>query len=85
MDGQSKWEKSANYEEPLQRSFDDQNKGRFVRLSRLWGAATPNPNIKESQFRGIVKDLFTSEDVAADNIEKLLVPMGELMDDATRP
>lgn len=78
-DGQSKWAKPGTYEEPVQRAFADSNQGRFVRLSRLWGAATPNPNIKEAQFREIVKDLFTTESVPADKIEKLLVPMGELM------
>jgi hypothetical protein len=78
-DGQSKWAKASTYEEPLLRSFADQNKGRFVRLSRLWAAATPNPNIKEAQFRQILKDLLEVEGVPADKGEKLLVPMGELM------
>ena len=50
-EGQSKWPKPDTYEEPLPRAFAEQNKGHFVRLSRLWGAATPNPNIKEAQFR----------------------------------
>lgn len=79
VEGQSRWTKPGTYEEPLQRAFAHENKGRFVRLSRLWGAATPNPNIKEAQFREIVKDLFTTEGVPTDKIEELLIPMGELM------
>jgi hypothetical protein len=79
VEGQSKWAKPVTYEEPLQRSYAEQNKGRFVRLSRLWGATTPNPNVKETQFREIVKDLFSAEGVPADKTEALLVPMGELM------
>ena len=77
--GQSKWPKPGTYEEPLQRSFADQNIGRFIRLSRLWSAATPNPNIKESQFREILKELFVVEGIPADKAADLLVPMGELM------
>ena len=78
-EGQSTWSKPGTYEEPLQRSFADQNKGRFLRLSRLWSAATPNPNIKEAQFRETVKGLFSGEGVPEDKTQKLLVPMGELM------
>ena len=46
--GRSKWSKPTTYEEPLPRSFAERNRGRFIRLSRLWVAATPNPAIKEA-------------------------------------
>lgn len=78
-EGQSPWRKSETYEEPLQRSFAEPNKGRFVRLSRLWATATPNPNMREAQFREILKELFTEEGVPAESIGELLAPMGELM------
>jgi hypothetical protein len=78
-DGQSTWSKSVNYEEPLERSFEEKNKGRFIRLSRLWSAATPNPNMKEAHFRETLKELFSAEGVPSDIAESLLVPMGELM------
>lgn len=78
-EGQSKWPKPGTYEEPLPRSFADQNKGRFIRLSRLWGAATANPNIKETQFRDILKEAFIIEGVPSEKAEKLLPSMGELM------
>jgi hypothetical protein len=78
-EGQSKWAKPGNYEEPLPRSFAEENKGRFVRLSRLWATATANPNMKEAQYREKVRELFTNEGVPAEKIEKLLEPMGELM------
>ncbi len=77
--GQSKWPKPTSYEEPLQRAFSQENKGRFIRLSRLWAEAKPNPNIKEAQFRENLKELFTAEGVPGEKAEKLLVPMGELM------
>lgn len=79
VDGRSKWSKPGTYEEPLQCSFADQNRGRFIRLSRLWAAATPNPNIKEAQFREDIKELFRIEGVPAEKVDNLLVPMGELM------
>lgn len=75
VDGQSKWSKPATYEEPLLRLFQHQNKGRFVRLSRLWKGATSNPNIKEAQFREILKELFATEGVPDSKIAELLVPM----------
>ncbi len=77
--GQSTWSKPINYEEPLSRSFVAENTGRFIRLSRLWTAAAPNPNIKEGQFRDVIKELFPAEGVPPDAVDKLLVPMGELM------
>ena len=34
--GLSDWKKAANYEEPLPKAFAPENKGRYLRLSRLW-------------------------------------------------
>ena len=77
--GQSTWKKPENYEEPVQRSFAEKNQGRFVRLSRLWVAATPNPNMTEAKFREILKELFAVEGVSSESVGELLAPMGELM------
>ena len=77
--GQSTWKKPENYEEPVQRSFAEKNQGRFVRLSRLWVAATPNPNMTEANFREILKELFAVEGVSSESVGELLAPMGELM------
>lgn len=78
-EGQSPWKKAAGYNEPLLKSFDPANKGRFVRLSRLWAAATVNPNIREAQFRKIAEDLFAAEGVPAEKTKEALQPLGELM------
>lgn len=77
--GQSKWNKQSNYIDPLERAYIPGNAGRFVRLSRLWGAVSPNPLIKEKQFRDEARALFESHDVPAEKIGKLLSPIGELM------
>jgi hypothetical protein len=78
-DGQSKWDKPKNYEEPLLNASEPNLAGRFIRLSRLWNAATPNPNIKEAGFRDIVRTLFQNEGIPSSKIEISLTPMGELM------
>jgi Protein of unknown function DUF262 len=78
-DGQSKWSKPQNYEEPLSKASEPALAGRFIRLSRLWSAVTPNPNIKEAGFREIVRSLFESEGIPAAKTEESLTPMGELM------
>jgi len=77
--GQSKFRKPDNYEEVLSKAFDSANACRFIRLSRLWAAAAPNPNIKEAGFRDIVRRLFESEGIPPDKTEEALTPMGELM------
>ncbi len=76
-EGQSKSPKPRTYEEPLALAKD--NKGRFIRLSRLWSSALPNPNIKEAQFQAILKTLFKEEGVPDDKALRLLMPMAELM------
>jgi hypothetical protein len=32
-----------------------EGKGRFIRLSRLWKTAQPNPGLKEAQFRSLIQ------------------------------
>ena len=78
-EGQSKWAKPENYEESLPRTADKPNQGRYIRVSRLWLATVPNPNIKEAGFRDIATKLFTDEGIPADKAVKALTPMGEFM------
>jgi hypothetical protein len=78
-EGQSKWPKPDNYEEPLPRAYAKENLGRFVRLSRLWSAAAPNPNIKEAQFQKVIQELFEKEGIPKSKLDSIQAPMGELM------
>jgi hypothetical protein len=78
-DGQSKWGKPENYEEPLLRKADAANQGRFIRVSRLWKETLPNQNIKEAGFRDIAKKLFEEEAIPEGKAKKALGPMGEFM------
>lgn len=77
--GQSKFPKPDNYKPPLELAFEPKNQRRFIRLSRLWREAQPNPGLKESQFQNIVKPLLEQHGLPPENVEKLLQPMGELM------
>lgn len=79
VDGQSKWPKPTTYEEPVPLAFSADNKGRLIRLHRLWKAAKPDPNLMEKQFQQILKGLFDEEGVPQEKVEQLLGPMGELL------
>jgi len=77
--GQSTFPKPDNYEDPLPKMYAPGNQRRFIRLSRLWREAPPNPGLKEAQFRQILRPLLEQHGVASETIEALLPPMGELM------
>lgn len=78
-DGQSNWPKPDNYKELLPKAFADEHKGQLIRLGRLWAAVSPDPNLKEKQFRDKLQPFLEEQGVVSDKIEKLLNPMGELM------
>lgn len=77
--GQSNFPKPDNYEDPLVKAYSPNNRARYIRLSRLWKEAQPNPGLKEAQFRNILKPVLEEHEVASETIVKLLEPMGELM------
>lgn len=77
--GQSSWRKPLNYREPLPRSYDAENCGRYIRLGRLWNAVQANANVRERQFKEAAKPLLEEHGISASVIERVLDPMGELM------
>lgn len=77
--GQSSFPKPENYQSPLPKKDSPTTQGRFIRLSRLWNEAPPNPGLKEAQFRQILRPLLEQHNVAPEAIEKLLPPLDELM------
>lgn len=79
QDGQSDYPKPQNYEHPLPLASAPENRGRLIRLSRLWSAALPNAGLKEAQFRQIARPVLEQHEVSADVIENLLPPLGELL------
>ena len=75
--GQSKWNKSANYEEPL--PVASKEPGRFIRLSRLWETAGVDGNVKESAYRSKLTKLLKEEFIPQGTIDKIINPLAELM------
>ncbi len=78
-EGQSSWKKPLNYREPLEKAFTSENKGRFIRLGRLWNEVQPNPNFKERQFKESAKKLLEDHSVAPDLVDRVIGPLAELM------
>jgi hypothetical protein len=79
QDGQSDFPKPQNYEHPLPLASAPENRGRLIRLSRLWVAALPNAGLKEAQFRQIARPVLEQHEVCANLVEALLPPLGELL------
>jgi hypothetical protein len=77
--GQSTWSKPENYREALSNAHTKDNKGRFIRLARLWSEVPTNPNVKEKQFREIAATLLKDNEVEPGLADHVLSPMGELM------
>jgi Protein of unknown function DUF262 len=77
--GQSAWPKPKNYEEPLPKAFDAANKGKFVRLSRLWQIAKADQNLKEAHYRTAAEKQLLTEGIDPGKIASLLTPLGELL------
>lgn len=78
-EGQSSWKKPLNYREPLDRAFTPDNRGRFIRLGRLWNEVQPNPNFKERQFKESAKKLLEDHSVAIELVDRVIGPLAELM------
>jgi len=79
QNGISKFPKPDNYEQPLVTAYSTENKGRYIRLGRLWKEAQPNPGLKESQFKTLIRPVLEQHGVENQKIDLLLQPMGELM------
>lgn len=78
-DGRSKLRRPANYKYPITSTLDDENKGRFLRLSRLWGLASTQPGLFESHFREKLKPVLREHDVPQEVVVDVLVPLAELV------
>ncbi|ATB31096.1 DUF262 domain-containing protein [Melittangium boletus] len=78
-DGRSTLSRPANYKHPIASALDAENKGRFVRLSRLWDLASTQPGLFEQHFRQKLKPLLSAHDVPKEIIEDVLVPLAELV------
>lgn len=77
--GRSQYPKTLNYVEPLICTTDSTRRQTFIRLSRLWDAAKPDPNLREKSFRQVAEEVLQKEGFASSFIDPLLDPLGELL------
>ncbi|WAM28310.1 DUF262 domain-containing protein [Myxococcus sp. NMCA1] len=77
--GRSTLKKPVNYKHPITSAQDTENKGRFVRLSRLWDLASTQAGLFEKYFRDKLRPLLESHDVPKEVIDDVLVPLAELV------
>lgn len=78
-EGRSTLKRPGNYKHPLASALDTENKGRFVRLSRLWDLASTQSGLFEKYFRDKLKPLLESHDVPKDVVDDVLEPLAELV------
>lgn len=77
--GQSSFKKKESYEEPLPRSSDSSQVGRFIRLARLWKRAPEQEGIEAEEAEDNASAFLKEEGVAEDIRQQLLRPIGSLL------
>ena len=78
-DGRSPHPRPANYKHPLASALDAENRGRFIRLSRLWNLASPQAGLFEAHYRQKLMPVLVEHEVANDVVSDVLVPLAELI------
>lgn len=77
--GRSSGSRATNYKFPIASALDVENKGRFIRLSRLWEIASTQAGLFEKDYRRMVEGELKRHDVPECVIGDVLQPMGELV------
>ena len=78
-EGRSALPRPANYKYPIESALEVQNKGRFIRLSRLWELAPTQLKPSEKFFREKLESLLREHDVPNGIIKDVLESLAELM------
>lgn len=78
-EGRSPWAKPDTYQEVLPTSFAAENRGRFIRFSRLWDLAGISQNTKEGQFRALLSPQLKEHGVAQAQIDDIVAPLAEFV------
>jgi hypothetical protein len=78
-EGRSKLRRPPNYKFPIPSALDDENKGRYIQLSRLWKAAEIGANLREAQYRAILVPLLKNHGVPESIAASILSPLAELL------
>lgn len=77
--GRSAWPRPANYKYPIASALDPENKGRFIRLSRLWDLAPTQQKPAEKVFRAKLEPLLVDHEVPKEIVTDVLDSLAELM------
>lgn len=77
--GRSDFPRPSNYKFPIPSALDAENKGRFVRLSRLWELAPTHMKPSEKAFRDKLNPLLEAHAVPVDIVDNVLGSLAELM------
>jgi hypothetical protein len=75
--GQSKEAKPPSYVNPLPRQWESSAK--YLRVSRLWEAAKPLQQLKEKDFKSLLKPILVEHGVVEQKQDDLLQPLAELL------
>ncbi len=78
-EGRSSLPRPVNYKYPIPSALDAENKGRFVRLSRLWDLAPTQQKPSEKYFREKIGSVLNDHDVPKEIVADVLESLAELM------
>jgi hypothetical protein len=78
-EGRSALSRPANYKNPIESALDEQNKGRFIRLSRLWNLAPTGQKPAEKIFRDKLTPVLAEHQIPSDLIADVINSLAELM------
>jgi hypothetical protein len=78
-DGRSALPRPSNYKYPIPSALDAENKGRFIRLSRLWELAPTQQKPPEKVFREKLASLLAEHEVPDEIVDDILGSLAELM------
>jgi hypothetical protein len=78
-DGRSAWPRPANYKFPITSARDAENKGRFIRVSRLWDLAPTQQKPAEKAFRSKLEPVLNAHEVPKEMMIDVLDSLAELM------
>ncbi|NUP07965.1 MAG: DUF262 domain-containing protein [Polyangiaceae bacterium] len=79
-DGRSTFKRPANYKFAVPSALDIENRGRFIRLSRLWKAAAARPNAAVPRhFHEDMRGLLSAHEASPEALGSVVDPLSELV------
>ncbi len=76
---QSEFPKKKNYIEPLPLAHETAEKGKYIRLSRIWEAAPSMEGLESEQAEAVANTLLNEHELPAKRVVGLVRPVGSLL------